>query len=76
MILCDPGLWDAVWYIAISNQHSLTGNGGGYMDSAKNQYNRSNCNNYNNNSYNNQNQQQSNNYQKHHNGVFPKNKMK
>ena len=58
----------------VLGQHSLSGNGGGYMESANNQYNRGNCNNYNNNGFNNQNQP--NNYQKHHNGVFPKNKMK
>ena len=50
----------------------ISGNGG-FTESAKNQYNRNNCNNYNNN-YNQTSNQ--NNYQKHHNGVFPKNKIR
>merc|ERR1719232_289880 len=57
------------------NPNPKIGNGG-YMESAKNQYNRNNCNSYNNNVQNNSNQtHHPNNYQKHHNGVFPKNKM-
>merc|ERR1719410_1715256 len=52
-------------------------NNAGYIESAKNQYNRNSSNNYNNQNSNcsNSNNHHPNSYQKHHNGVFPKNRM-